>query len=81
MGDFKNACAAFNKALEMEKDPTTYFNYAIVLYNQDYPAEAKKMFVEGERMFQELDEDSKNAEPELLEQRVTLAKALGMSIT
>ncbi len=81
MGDFKNACAAFNKSLELEKDPTTYFNYAIILYNQDYPDEAKKMFVEGEKLYQQLDAESKSAEPELVEQRTVLAKAMGVTIS
>jgi len=81
LGDFKNACSAFNKALEIEKDPTTYFNYAIVLYNGDMMEDARKMFDEGEKLFQELDAESKNAEPELVEHRTMLIKALNINIS
>lgn len=81
MGDFKNAASSFKKALDLENDPTTYFNYAIVLYNQNCEAEAKKMFDEGEKMYQELDAESKSLEPEMAEQRKELAKALGIRVT
>ena len=81
MGDNRNSCASFKRALEMKKEPTTYFNYAITLYNQGNEEEAKKMFNEGERMFQESDTKSRDSEPEMLEQRKELVKALNINIT
>jgi Bardet-Biedl syndrome 4 protein len=37
LGDFDSACAAFQKALEMESnDCTIFLNFAITLYNNGY---------------------------------------------
>ena len=49
------------------------------MYNQDCIEDAKKYFLEGEKLYKELDAESKSAEPELVEQRNMLAKALGIS--
>lgn len=42
LDDFENSCAAFEKALELEKDPTCYLNYAIVLVNHNQSIEKAK---------------------------------------
>ncbi len=51
-----------------------------MLYNQDYVDDAKKAFMEGEKLFQELDAESRSAEPELAEQRSILARAFGVTV-
>lgn len=45
------------------------------MYNNEYLDEARKLFLEGEKLFQELDPESKSAEPELLEIRKALSTA------
>jgi hypothetical protein len=51
------------------------------MYNQEQPAKAKELFLEGEKLFQELDAESKNSEPEIMEHRKALAAALNVPIT
>jgi len=73
--DLENACSAYEKAIEMESDHLFHLNYAITLYNHDEKARAKTQFQEFERLFQELDEETRNADPEVLEQRQALQTA------
>jgi len=75
--DFDSANQAFLKAIELDSnDCTICLNYAIVLYNNGKKQEAISMFKNSERIFSSLDDDDK--EPEMLDQRETLAKLLGI---
>lgn len=45
LNDFKSACQAFERALELETgDCSIYFNYAIMLANRSYEDLAKELF-------------------------------------
>lgn len=53
-----------------------HLNYAITLYNNDEMERAKVQFDRFEEIFEVLDEEAKNADPEVLEQRQTLLQVL-----
>lgn len=53
-----------------------HLNYAITLYNNDEMERAKVQFDRFEELFEVLDEEAKNADPEVLEQRQTLLQVL-----
>jgi len=74
--DFDNACSAYEKAIDMETDHLFELNYAITLCNHGELAKAKQHFEAFESLFQALDTDTKNSDPEVLEQRTALAAAL-----
>ena len=78
LGDFDSACAAFEKALQMDRnDCTIFLNYAITLFNQGFKDKAMQLFTDSEKIFKELDEDDK--EPEMIDQREVLMEALGIN--
>lgn len=77
--DFENACSAYEKAIEMESDHLFHLNYAITLYNNDELDRAANHFTEFDRIFSKLDEEAKNADPEVLEQKAALQAALRQS--
>ena len=76
LDDFDNACQAYEKAIEMEEDHLFHLNYAITLLANDETLRAKKHFGLFERLFNKLDDEAKNADPEVLEQKAALAAAL-----
>lgn len=76
LDDFENACSAFEKAIEMERDHLFHLNYAITLYNNDEMERAKVEFDRFEEIFETLDDDTRNADPDVLEQRQTLLNVL-----
>lgn len=89
LNDFDSACSAYEKAIEMEayicrlkynRDHTFYLNYAITLFNNRSEDKAREKFLEAEKIFAELDEETKNAEPEVLEQRLMLAEELKVKL-
>ena len=51
MQDFENACAAYEKALEMGEDYLTYLNYAITLFTNDEIERARQQFGKFENLF------------------------------
>ena len=57
-------------------DCTIYLNYAITMYNNGYPGKARELFDQAEKIFMTLDEEDK--EPEMMDQRQVLMKALGI---
>ena len=80
LNDFDSACAAFEKALEMDQsDCTIFLNYAIVLYNNGVKEKAAELFRKSEAIYTGLEEE--DVEPEMVSQRSSLAKALGIQIT
>lgn len=78
LDDFDNACSAYEKAIEMERDHLFHLNYAITLHNNDLMDKAREQFLRFEKLFSELDEDVRTADPEVLEQQSALKAALGL---
>lgn len=80
--DIDNACAAYEKAIEMESDHLFHLNYSITLFNAgaERVEKAKHHFSLFERLFMELDEDARKADRDVLDQRLALAGALGVPL-
>ena len=78
--DFDNACAAYEKAIEMENDHLFLLNYTITLFNNGEAARARDTFQQFEGVFAQLDEETRNLDPDVLEQRQALSNALGISV-
>ncbi|TMW64964.1 hypothetical protein Poli38472_009131 [Pythium oligandrum] len=76
LDDFENACSAFEKAIEMERDHMFHLNYAITLYNNDEMERAKVQFDRFEEIFEALDEETRSSDPGVLEQRQALLNVL-----
>jgi len=76
LDDFDNACQAYEKAIEMEEDHLFRLNYAITLFNNDEVERAAVHFAECEHLFEKLDEEARNADPEVSEQRLLLRQSL-----
>jgi tetratricopeptide (TPR) repeat protein len=51
LDDFENACAAYDKAIELGEDHITHLNYAITLYINDEPERSKEHFHLFEKVF------------------------------
>lgn len=58
------------------RDHMFHLNYAITLFNNDEMERAKVQFDRFEELFEALDEETRNADPEVLEQRQALLNAL-----
>jgi Bardet-Biedl syndrome 4 protein len=67
--DYENACSAYEKSLELESDHIFELNYSITLYNRGDMAKAKQHFKVFEQLFNELDEETKNSDSDVLVQR------------
>lgn len=77
--DFESACAAFEKAIELDQsDWVIFLNYGIILYNNKDVQRAKEIFHKAEEIYSTLEED--DIEPEMVAQRSALAKALNIKI-
>ena len=76
LDDFENACAAYEKAIDMEEDHLFELNYAITLFNNDEVDKARAHYAEFEKLWARLDEDTKNADQEVVEQQQALGEAL-----
>jgi len=81
LDDFANACSAYEKAIDMESDHMFHLNFAITLFNHGDTTEAKKQFTQFDELFQKLDDERKNEEQEVAEQRNLLARVLGIGRT
>lgn len=57
-------------------DHLFHLNYAITLYNNDEMERAKVQFDRFEEIFEALDDEAKNADQEVLEQRQSLLNVL-----
>eukprot|EP00854_Cymbomonas_tetramitiformis_P024156 gene24156-29321_t len=78
LDDFENACSAYEKANEMESDHLFELNYSITLYNNGELERSRHHFQEFQRLFAELDEENRNSDPEVIEQKNTLGVLLGV---
>mmetsp|Transcript_23304 Transcript_23304/g.68672 ORF Transcript_23304/g.68672 Transcript_23304/m.68672 type:complete len:301 (-) Transcript_23304:271-1173(-) len=76
LDDFENACSAYEKAIEMEDDHLFELNFAITLCNNDELEKAKQHFARFEAIYGKLDEETRNSDPEIAEQRQALASLL-----
>ena len=75
--DFENACQAYEKALEIDRDDhLCHLNYAVSLLNAGQKESAEKHLTHFERIFPDLDEDEKNNDPDVLEVRTELLNRL-----
>jgi Bardet-Biedl syndrome 4 protein len=87
--DYENACSAFEKAVEMEqwgggggggadacRDFIFHLNFAIMCANHHDFEKAKRHFDEFQNLFSSLDEDSKNADADVIAQRDLLQQVL-----
>jgi Bardet-Biedl syndrome 4 protein len=74
LGDFDNACSAYERAIHMEADPSFRLNYAITLHNHGEEEAAKEQFAEFERLFAQLDEESRHSDPDVLRARTLLSR-------
>jgi len=77
LDDFENACSAYEKAIRMESDHLFELNYAITLFNQQEMDSAKQHFKEFKALWNELDEEVKSADPDVIEMMAELEQALG----
>eukprot|EP00321_Phaeocystis_globosa_P008883 CAMPEP_0118817780 /NCGR_PEP_ID=MMETSP1162-20130426/5612_1 /TAXON_ID=33656 /ORGANISM="Phaeocystis Sp, Strain CCMP2710" /LENGTH=420 /DNA_ID=CAMNT_0006747899 /DNA_START=17 /DNA_END=1278 /DNA_ORIENTATION=+ len=79
LDDFENACAAYEKAIDMEEDHLFELNYSITLFNNDEVDKARAHYAEFEKLWARLDEDTKNADQEVVEQQQALGEAAATS--
>eukprot|EP00736_Rhodelphis_marinus_P012995 Rmarinus@m.5854 len=80
LDDFENSCSAYIKAIDTEQDHVFSLNYAITLYNNNEKEKAKEVAQDFESMFQKLDDEAKNADPDVLTQRANLLTVLGLPV-
>ncbi|KAJ4456870.1 putative Bardet-Biedl syndrome 4 protein [Paratrimastix pyriformis] len=80
LDDFENSCDAYRRAIEMESDFLFHLNFAITLFNNNAP-EARLQCQEARRLFDELDEESRSADPDVQQHFSVLEAALGITPT
>lgn len=78
LDDFENACSAYEKAIRMESDHLFELNYSITLFNHNELDQAKAHFREFKQLWNELEEEVKNADPDVMEQMAELERSLGV---
>lgn len=76
LDDFDNACSAYEKAIELETDHLFELNYAITLYNNGEYESSKTHFENFKTLWNELDDEVKFAEDDVVEQMKELNVAL-----
>eukprot|EP00898_Chlorokybus_atmophyticus_P002464 jgi/Chlat1/3218/Chrsp22S03499 len=77
MEDFENACAAYEKALDLESDPLFLLNYSITLALRGDLTAASSRFAEFERLFGQLDEEeARGGDGQMVEMRERMGKVL-----
>ncbi len=78
LDDFDNACSAYEKAISMEKDHVFHLNYAVTLHkNGGDERRCREQLAAFDEAFAALDEEAKNADPEVQTQAERLRAALG----
>ncbi len=76
LDDFENACAAYEKAISMEENRLFELNYAVSLANTGRYDKAREHLAAFERLDARLDEEERDAEPQVYEQRDLLKQLL-----
>jgi Bardet-Biedl syndrome 4 protein len=77
LDDFENACSAYEKAIDMEKDHLFELNYAICLCTHGETDSARTHYKEFKKLWADLDDEVKSSDPEVIEQMAELTKKLG----
>lgn len=77
LDDLDNACAAYERAIEMGAEPTAQLNYAITLLNTGDEAKAKAQFEAFREKFKALSVEQQNADPDVLTQVSLLTQRFG----
>mmetsp|Transcript_60156 Transcript_60156/g.97447 ORF Transcript_60156/g.97447 Transcript_60156/m.97447 type:complete len:412 (+) Transcript_60156:263-1498(+) len=72
LDDTENACAAYDKAIEMEEDMLFHLNYSITLVNSSLFDKARDHYEAFERLFQEADEETRKGDKDVAEMRAKL---------
>ena len=76
LDDFDNACAAYAKAIELETDHLFHLNYAVTLWNGGEEARCREQFEIFERLFEQLDQETRESDQDVAAQRNLLRRAL-----
>eukprot|EP01063_Lacrimia_lanifica_P034666 TRINITY_DN644_c0_g1_i1.p1 TRINITY_DN644_c0_g1~~TRINITY_DN644_c0_g1_i1.p1 ORF type:complete len:437 (+),score=219.60 TRINITY_DN644_c0_g1_i1:59-1369(+) len=78
LDDFDNACSAYEKGISMERDHLFELNYAVTLYNQDEMDQARQHFMDFEEIFNELDDETRQSDEDVLNVRNQLQQVFGV---
>jgi len=76
LDDFENACAAYDKSLELSDDYFTHLNYTITLYKNDEIEKARKQFSKFEIALHNQTEENGEVDNDVKFQADALKKAL-----
>mmetsp|Transcript_6202 Transcript_6202/g.21988 ORF Transcript_6202/g.21988 Transcript_6202/m.21988 type:complete len:179 (-) Transcript_6202:752-1288(-) len=77
LDDYDNACAAYEKAIEMDSDFLFHLNYAVMLVNNGQVDKAREQFDQFEALYAEADEETKNSDKDVGVMRSLLMNVLG----
>ncbi|PNW76079.1 hypothetical protein CHLRE_12g548650v5 [Chlamydomonas reinhardtii] len=81
LDDYDNACAAYDKAIQMAGvpgEPVFHLNYAILQYQSKQYDAAKLQLHAFRALWGDMDEEARRADPEVGEQAALLGQLLGM---
>ena len=73
--DLENACLAYERAIELEDDWLFRLNYAVTLAKAGHEEASYQHFVKFREAFEKLDDETKNADPDVLESKAVLDAA------
>jgi len=73
LDDVENACAAYDKAIEMESDMLFHLNYCIMLVKHELFDKGRQHYEAFQRLFDEADEETRNADKDVADMRQKLA--------
>jgi Bardet-Biedl syndrome 4 protein len=73
LDDVDNACAAYDKAIEMESDMLFHLNYSIMLVKHEQFDKGREHYEAFQRLFDEADEETRNADKDVADMRQKLA--------
>lgn len=76
LGDFENACVAYEKAVSLEEDFLIYLNYAITLNNYGRKEKAREMYFKFRQNFDKLDAVTRELDPDIQARSKTLLAAI-----
>mmetsp|Transcript_10287 Transcript_10287/g.19430 ORF Transcript_10287/g.19430 Transcript_10287/m.19430 type:complete len:437 (+) Transcript_10287:32-1342(+) len=76
LDDFENACHAYEKAIGMESDHLFELNYAITLFTNGVTDRAATHYEAFKVLWNELDDEVKNADPDVIDQMNELQRCL-----
>lgn len=76
LDDFENACAAYDKAVELSEDYLTHLNYSITLYSNDEIEKARKQFSRFEHLYRKHVDENNELDPEIKLQADLVRRAL-----